>query len=98
MSRLCCIETVPIRTVNRQCSSGLQAVADVASAIRAGFYDIGKSTPQKNRDIIRFAGWSYLFSTAHPSPGFLMFLFLFSWCNILNFLFIFGMRIKIYLY
>uniref|UniRef100_A0A2N9ET56 Thiolase N-terminal domain-containing protein n=1 Tax=Fagus sylvatica TaxID=28930 RepID=A0A2N9ET56_FAGSY len=34
-------ETVPIRTVNRQCSSGLQAVADVASAIRAGFYDIG---------------------------------------------------------
>lgn len=35
-------DTVPIRTVNRQCSSGLQAVADVAAAIRAGFYDIGK--------------------------------------------------------
>lgn len=35
-------ETVPIRTVNRQCSSGLQAVADVAAAIKAGFYDIGK--------------------------------------------------------
>ncbi|ONK63730.1 uncharacterized protein A4U43_C07F18320 [Asparagus officinalis] len=34
-------ETVPIRTVNRQCSSGLQAVADVAAAIRAGYYDIG---------------------------------------------------------
>ncbi|PIA36161.1 hypothetical protein AQUCO_03400223v1 [Aquilegia coerulea] len=34
-------ETVPIRTVNRQCSSGLQAVADVAAGIRAGFYDIG---------------------------------------------------------
>lgn len=34
-------ETVPLRTVNRQCSSGLQAVADVAAAIRAGFYDIG---------------------------------------------------------
>ncbi|XP_072972106.1 3-ketoacyl-CoA thiolase 2, peroxisomal-like [Typha angustifolia] len=34
-------ETVPIRTVNRQCSSGLQAVADVAAAITAGFYDIG---------------------------------------------------------
>ncbi|KAE9592393.1 putative acetyl-CoA C-acyltransferase [Lupinus albus] len=34
-------ETVPIRTVNRQCSSGLQAVADVAAAIKAGFYDIG---------------------------------------------------------
>ncbi|XP_020094648.1 3-ketoacyl-CoA thiolase 2, peroxisomal-like [Ananas comosus] len=34
-------DTVPLRTVNRQCSSGLQAVADVAAAIRAGFYDIG---------------------------------------------------------
>lgn len=38
----CWKETVPIRTVNRQCSSGLQAVADVAAAIKAGFYDIGK--------------------------------------------------------
>lgn len=35
-------ETVPVRTVNRQCSSGLQAVADVVAAIKAGFYDIGK--------------------------------------------------------
>ena len=34
-------ETVPIRVVNRQCSSGLQAVADVAAAIKAGFYEIG---------------------------------------------------------
>jgi len=34
-------DTVPIRTVNRQCSSGLQAVADVAAFIKAGFYDIG---------------------------------------------------------
>uniref|UniRef100_A0A1D1YV16 acetyl-CoA C-acyltransferase n=1 Tax=Anthurium amnicola TaxID=1678845 RepID=A0A1D1YV16_9ARAE len=34
-------ETVPVRTVNRQCSSGLQAVADVAAAIKIGFYDIG---------------------------------------------------------
>ncbi|KAL5682234.1 hypothetical protein ACJX0J_008619, partial [Zea mays] len=33
-------ETVPIRTVNRQCSSGLQAVADVAAAIKVGYYDI----------------------------------------------------------
>ncbi|KAH9624275.1 hypothetical protein KSS87_021625 [Heliosperma pusillum] len=33
-------DTVPIRTVNRQCSSGLQAVADVAAYIKAGFYDI----------------------------------------------------------
>ncbi|XP_062020684.1 3-ketoacyl CoA thiolase 1, peroxisomal-like [Rosa rugosa] len=34
-------DTVPIRTVNRQCSSGLQAVADVAAFIKAGYYDIG---------------------------------------------------------
>ncbi|XP_043720608.1 3-ketoacyl-CoA thiolase 2, peroxisomal [Telopea speciosissima] len=34
-------DNVPCRTVNRQCSSGLQAVADVAAAIKAGFYDIG---------------------------------------------------------
>ncbi|KAI4356446.1 hypothetical protein L6164_000468 [Bauhinia variegata] len=34
-------DTVPIRTVNRQCSSGLQAVADVAAYIKAGFYNIG---------------------------------------------------------
>lgn len=39
-----CADTVPIRTVNRQCSSGLQAVADVAAALKAGFYDIGKNT------------------------------------------------------
>ena len=35
-------ETVPVRTVNRQCSSGLQAIADVVAAIKAGYYDIGK--------------------------------------------------------
>ncbi|WCJ38128.1 peroxisomal 3-ketoacyl-CoA thiolase 3 [Euphorbia peplus] len=34
-------DTVPLRTVNRQCSSGLQAVADVAAFIKAGYYDIG---------------------------------------------------------
>ena len=28
--------------MNRLCSSGLQAVADVAAYIKAGFYDIGK--------------------------------------------------------
>ncbi|CAL0324425.1 unnamed protein product [Lupinus luteus] len=33
--------TVPLRTVNRQCSSGLQAVADVAAYIKSGAYDIG---------------------------------------------------------
>ncbi|KAG6422342.1 hypothetical protein SASPL_118910 [Salvia splendens] len=34
-------DSVPLRTVNRQCSSGLQAVADVAAFIKAGYYDIG---------------------------------------------------------
>ncbi|CAI6008227.1 unnamed protein product [Closterium sp. NIES-65] len=34
-------DTVPVRTVNRQCSSGLQAVADVAASIKAGYYKIG---------------------------------------------------------
>lgn len=34
------IETT-VRTVNRQCSSGLQAMADVASDIRSGFYEVG---------------------------------------------------------
>ncbi|KAK4270274.1 hypothetical protein QN277_023329 [Acacia crassicarpa] len=34
-------DTTPLRTVNRQCSSGLQAVADVAAYIKAGFYDVG---------------------------------------------------------
>lgn len=34
-------DTVPVRTVNRQCSSGLQAIADVASAIKSGFYNVG---------------------------------------------------------
>lgn len=32
---------VPLATVNRQCSSGLQAVADVAAGIRAGTFDVG---------------------------------------------------------
>jgi len=33
--------SVPIHTINRQCSSGLQAVAHVAASLRSGFYDIG---------------------------------------------------------
>jgi len=32
---------VTIGTLNRQCSSGLQAVANVAAAIKAGYIDIG---------------------------------------------------------
>nr|GFA85602.1 3-ketoacyl-CoA thiolase 2, peroxisomal [Tanacetum cinerariifolium] len=35
--------------VNRQCSSGLQAVVDVAAAIKAGFYDIGEDNGTSSR-------------------------------------------------
>merc|ERR1719183_698269 len=34
-------ETTCVRTVNRQCSSGLQAMADVAADISAGYYEVG---------------------------------------------------------
>lgn len=34
-------ETTPCMTVNRQCSSGLQAFANVAGSIRAGVTDVG---------------------------------------------------------
>jgi len=34
-------DVVPVTTVNRQCSSGLQAIANVAGAIKAGYYEIG---------------------------------------------------------
>lgn len=34
-------ESSSIMTVNRQCSSGLQAVAQVASSIKSGFIEIG---------------------------------------------------------
>mmetsp|Transcript_11311 Transcript_11311/g.13453 ORF Transcript_11311/g.13453 Transcript_11311/m.13453 type:complete len:415 (-) Transcript_11311:46-1290(-) len=32
---------VPVHVVNRQCSSGLQAIAHVAAAIKSGYYDAG---------------------------------------------------------
>uniref|UniRef100_A0A452QL62 Acetyl-CoA acyltransferase 1 n=1 Tax=Ursus americanus TaxID=9643 RepID=A0A452QL62_URSAM len=41
MARIDIPETVPLSTVNRQCSSGLQAVASIAGGIRNGSYDIG---------------------------------------------------------
>ncbi|KAL6068879.1 3-ketoacyl-CoA thiolase B, peroxisomal [Balamuthia mandrillaris] len=45
-ARIACLlagipQEVPVTTVNRQCSSGLQAIANVAAAIKAGFYEIG---------------------------------------------------------
>ena len=34
-------ETTAVRTLNRQCSSGLQACVDVANQIRAGMIEVG---------------------------------------------------------
>jgi acetyl-CoA acyltransferase 1 len=34
-------DSVPVHIINRQCSSGLQAVAHCAASIKAGFYDVG---------------------------------------------------------
>nr|POE47070.1 3-ketoacyl-coa thiolase, peroxisomal [Quercus suber] len=34
-------ESVAVRSLNRQCSSGLQACVDIANAIRCGMIDIG---------------------------------------------------------
>lgn len=34
-------DSVPLHTLNRQCSSGLQAIASVGAAIKSGQYDIG---------------------------------------------------------
>lgn len=34
-------ETTAVRSLNRQCSSGLQAIVDIANEIRAGVIDIG---------------------------------------------------------
>lgn len=59
------VETVPVRTVNRQCSSGLQAVADVAAAIKAGFYDIGNCSMLKHHAslaaVLLFVCWITVF-------------------------------------
>ncbi|MCO5569233.1 hypothetical protein L7F22_022944 [Adiantum nelumboides] len=50
-------ETVPVRTVNRQCSSGLQAVADVAASIKAGFYTIGIGAGFESMSAAGSSGW-----------------------------------------
>lgn len=44
-------ESSSVMTVNRQCSSGLQAVAQVASAIKSGYIEIGIGKNRNNEDI-----------------------------------------------
>ncbi|KAI3790716.1 hypothetical protein L2E82_03968 [Cichorium intybus] len=67
-------ETFPIRTVNRQCSSGLQAVPDLAATIKAGFYEIGGETPGYPRYQIWQArhslSFSRCFSSSHLNGAF----------------------------
>ena len=47
--------SVPIHTLNRQCSSGLQAVAEVASSVRSGYYDIGLACGVESMSSAEFA-------------------------------------------
>ncbi len=49
-------DSVPIHTINRQCSSGLQAVAHVAASIKAGYYDIGLAAGVESMSLAKF-GW-----------------------------------------
>ena len=41
-------ENSSVMTVNRQCSSGLQAVAQIASAIKSGYIEIGIGKNRKS--------------------------------------------------
>jgi acetyl-CoA acyltransferase 1 len=49
-------DSVPIHTINRQCSSGLQAVAHVAASIKAGYYDMGLAAGVETMSLAKF-GW-----------------------------------------
>uniref|UniRef100_A0A8D0VY11 Acetyl-CoA acyltransferase 1 n=1 Tax=Sus scrofa TaxID=9823 RepID=A0A8D0VY11_PIG len=51
-------ETVPLSTVNRQCSSGLQAVANIAGGIRNGSYDIGMACGITSENVAKRFGIS----------------------------------------
>ncbi|KDO30583.1 hypothetical protein SPRG_04484 [Saprolegnia parasitica CBS 223.65] len=48
--------TVPLNSVNRQCSSGLQAFANVAAAIQAGFYDVGLAAGVESMSLTDMGG------------------------------------------
>lgn len=52
-------DTVPIQTINRQCSSGLQAIASVAASIRAGYYNVGLACGVESMSSAEFSSqWS----------------------------------------
>jgi len=48
-------ESVPVHTINRQCSSGLQALAHVAANITAGYYDVGIAAGVESMSLSKFA-------------------------------------------
>lgn len=50
-------DTVPIHLINRQCSSGLQALAHVAANINAGFYEVGIAAGVESMSSSAF-GWN----------------------------------------
>lgn len=56
--------TVPLSTVNRQCSSGLQAVAHVAAGIKAGHYAVGIAAGERGDDkrlfVIMYVASTYM--------------------------------------
>lgn len=47
-------ETVPVHIINRQCSSGLQAIAHVAANIKAGHYDVGVAAGVESMSLSAF--------------------------------------------
>jgi len=51
-------KTTTLRTVNRQCSSGLQSIADIASSIRAGYINVGVAAglESMSADSMNFSG------------------------------------------
>ncbi|MCO5584621.1 hypothetical protein L7F22_038552 [Adiantum nelumboides] len=50
-------EKVPIHSVNRQCGSGLQAIADIAACVKAGFIDIGIAAGVESMTSDYSPGW-----------------------------------------
>jgi acetyl-CoA acyltransferase 1 len=52
-------DSVPVHLVNRQCSSGLQAVAHCAASIKAGFYDIGLAAGVESMSGFKHVGDSW---------------------------------------
>ncbi|XXQ39814.1 acetyl-CoA C-acyltransferase [Plasmodiophora brassicae] len=61
-------ESTCVRTVNRQCSSGLQAIADIASSIQSGYIQvgIGAGVESMTTDAMAWGGKIDLAAKQHP--------------------------------